>query len=304
MIKNPAVKGYLWTFLSVIALSNVYIFSKAALNEVHIAQFGFYWFGLGMVWNLIFTIKTCKFSTIRKINRKTAGILIVIGILETVATTLFFLGLFTIENPSVTSFLGNMGPIFVTILGVSLLKERFNSLELFGMLLTLAGAFIISYRGSDTLGDIFIKGTGYVVLGSLVFSFSTIIVKKNVGKSLSPAIISLNRTVFLFVFAFVMMFVFRNSFSIPTSALLNISIGSVLGPFLAVVAGYNALKYIEASRTSILGSTKSLFVLFGSYLYFHNFPQTLQIIGGILTIIGVLLISFGKMIVSKEEVGD
>jgi drug/metabolite transporter (DMT)-like permease len=300
MIKNPAVKGYLWTFLSVIALSNVYIFSKAALNEVHIAQFGFYWFGLGMVWNLIFTVKTCKLSTIRKISRKTAGILIVIGVLETAATTLFFLGLFTIENPSVTSFLGNMGPIFVTILGVSLLKERFNNLELFGMLLTLTGAFIISYRGSDTIGDIFIKGTGYVVLGSLVFSFSTIIVKKNVGKSLSPAIISLNRTIFLFVFAFVMMFVFRKSFSIPASALLNISIGSVLGPFLAVVAGYNALKYIEASRTSILGSTKSLFVLFGSYLYFHNFPQTLQIIGGILTIIGVMLISFGKIIVGKN----
>ncbi len=101
-----------------------------------------------------------------------------------------------------------------------------------------------------------------------------------------------------------MMFYYRNSFAIPASALLNITIGSVLGPFLAVIAAYNALKYIEASRTSILGSTKSLFVLFGSYLYFHNFPQTLQIIGGILTIIGVLLISFGKMIVSKEEAGD
>ncbi len=301
MIKDPAVKGYLWTFLAVVALSNVYIFSKAALNVVHIAQFGFYWFGLGMIWNLIFTIKTCKLSTIKKISRKTAGILVVIGILETTATTLFFLGLFTIENPAVTSFLGNMGPIFVTILGVSILKERFNYLEAIGMLLTLAGAFIISYRGPGTLGNIFLKGTEYVVLGSLVFSFSTIIVKKNVGKSLSPAIISLNRTVFLFLFATIMMFVFQKSFSIPNTALLNIAIGSVLGPFLAVLASYNALKYIEASRTSILGSTKSLFVLLGSFLYFGNFPKTIQIAGGILTIIGILLISFGKMILNKDE---
>ena len=301
MIKNPAVKGYLWTFTSVIALSNVYIFSKAALNEIHIAQFGFYWFGLGMLWNFLFTLKTCKLSTIRKISRRTWGILMVIGILETAATTLFFLGLFTIENPAVTSFLGNMGPIFVTILGVSLLKERFNYLEAIGMLLTLSGAFVISYRGSEVLSELFIKGTGYVVMGSLVFSFSTIIVKKNVGKSLSPALISLNRTIYLFVFALVMMLVYKKSFTIPSSALLNISIGSVLGPFLAVIAAYNALKFIEASRTSILGSTKSLFVLLGSYLYFHNLPQTLQIAGGILTIFGVLLISFGKIMVNKKE---
>jgi len=193
---NDSLKGILLALAAAFAVSNVYIFSKAALQEIHLAQFGFYWFGLGMIWNLIFTIKTCKLSTIRKISRRTAGILAVIGILETAATTLFFLGLFTIENPAVTSFLGNMGPIFVTILGVSLLKERFNYLEAIGMLLTLSGAFVISYRGSDVLSELFIKGTGYVVMGSLVFSFSTIIVKKNVGKSLSPAIISLNRTIY------------------------------------------------------------------------------------------------------------
>ncbi len=301
MAKSPSIKGYFWVFISVIALSNVYIFSKAALNEVHIAQFGVYWFGLGMLWNLLFTAKTCKLSTIRKINLKTAGILSVIGILETAATTLFFLALFTIENPSVTSFLGNMGPIFVTILGVSLLKERFNYIEFLGMVITIIGAFIISYRGSDTMGNLFINGTGYVVLASLIFSFSTIIVKKNVGTKLSPAIISLNRTIYLFVFALVMLLVFQKSFAIPGSALINITIGSVLGPFLAVVAGYNALKYIEASRASMLGSTKSLFVLFGSFLYFHHLPQTIQIIGGMLTIIGVLLISFGKLILNKKQ---
>jgi drug/metabolite transporter (DMT)-like permease len=42
-------------------------------------------------------------------------------------------------------------------------------------------------------------------------------------------------------------------------------------------------------------STKGLFVLIGSYLYFGNFPRWLAIIGGFITIIGVLLIAFGKM---------
>ena len=83
--------------------------------------------------------------------------------------------------------------------------------------------------------------------------------------------------------------------------MMNVFIGSLLGPFLAVIAGYNALKYIEASRSSILGSSKSLFVLLGAYLYFQLLPEPYQLYGGLLTIIGILLISFGKMILAKRK---
>ena len=298
-MKNRS-KGYLWSFVSIIAVSNVYIFSKAALNEVHITQFGLYWFGFGMIWNLIFVAKTCKQSSFTNLHPYQYGILAVIGILEIAATTLFFYAIHTIENPTVTSFLGNMSPIFVTILGIALLKERFNYLEAIGILLTLAGAFIISYKGDASLSGMFIKGTGYVVLSSLIFSFSTIIVKLNVNK-IPPAIMSLNRAIFLLFFSFGMVLIFHKSFLIPSGAMMNIFIGSLLGPFLTVIAGYNALKYIEASRNSILGSSKSLFVLLGAYLYFQLLPEPYQLYGGILTILGILLISFGKIILKQRK---
>jgi len=298
-MKNRS-KGYMWAFVSIIAISNVYIFSKAALNEVHISQFGLYWFGLGMIWNLIFVIKTCKWSTLTNLRPQQYGILALVGVLEIGATTLFFFAIHNIENPTVTSFLGNMSPIFVTILGIALLKERFNYIEGIGILLTLAGAFIISYKGNASLSGMFIKGTGYIVLSSLIFSFSTIIVKVNVNK-ISPAILSFNRAIFLLLFSFSMVLVFHKSFVIPSGAMMNVFIGSLLGPFLAVIAGYNALKYIEASRSSILGSSKSLFVLLGAYLYFQLLPEPYQLYGGLLTIIGILLISFGKMILAKRK---
>lgn len=294
MIKNTTLRGYVWAFVAVVAVSNVYIFSKAALNDVHIAQFGFYWFGLGLLWNILFTAKTCKTSIISNLTSNQIGVLITIGILETVGTTLFFYAIHVIENPAVTSFLGNLGPLFVTILGVSILKEKFNNIEIIGMALTIAGAFVISYRGYGRLNEIFIKGTEYVIFASLLFAITKIVIKKNIVK-LPPALMSLNRVVFLFVFSTIMMFVLGKSFVIPQSAIINITIGSVLGPFLTVIAGYNALKYIEASRQAMLGSTKSLFVLAGAYLYFNNVPYNYQIIGGILTILGVLLISFGKL---------
>ena len=39
------VKGYIAVLVATIAMSNVYIFSKAALNELSLVKFGVYWFG-------------------------------------------------------------------------------------------------------------------------------------------------------------------------------------------------------------------------------------------------------------------
>lgn len=290
---NPTTKGTIWAFIAVLAMSNVYIFSKAALNETHISQFGFYWFLFGLTWNLIFALKTCKLETFKKLQTRQITILAAIGLLEIVGVTAFFTGIRTIENPSVASFLANMTPVFVTLFGVSLLKERFNLLEAAGMFLTVAGAIIISYRGQRSLEEFFLAGTEYILFSSLVFAISTIFVKKNVLR-LPPALLSLNRVIYLFIFSTIMIFSFGESFQISTSALINIGIGSILGPFLAVLASYNALKHIEASRQSILGSTKGLFVLLGAYLYFQSIPEGYQILGGVITIAGVILVTFGR----------
>ncbi len=293
MRPDDRLKGYGWAFVAVLAMSNVYIFSKAALNEVLLVQFGFYWFLFGLLWNVIFAVRTCKMATFLNLRRKQLAILALIGLLEIVGTTSFFAGIRSIENPGIASFLANMTPVFVTVLGISLLGERFNGVEGAGMALTVIGALVISYSGQSTLQDLFLPGAEYIVLSSLVFAISTIVVKKNVLR-LPPALLSLNRVLFLFIFSGVMILSLGASFRVSTGALLNMGIGSILGPFLAVLASYNALRYIEASRQSILGSTKGLFVLAGAYVYFRAIPEGYQVLGGIITIAGVVLVTFGR----------
>lgn len=97
------------------------------------------------------------------------------------------------------------------------------------------------------------------------------------------------------------MLISGNSLNIPKEAIINISLGSLLGPFLAAYASYSALNYIEASKSSVLGSSKSMFVLITAFIYFNIFPSDFQIIGGLFTIAGVLLISFGKLYKSKKD---
>jgi drug/metabolite transporter (DMT)-like permease len=286
-------KGYLWAFTSVLAVSNVYIFSKIALNQINIIQFGFYWFGLGLLWFILFANFRGIISKIRKIPKKTYSVYLLVGLLETISTTCIFYAIDLIENPSVTSFLTNLTPVLVTIMSFFILKETFSKIEIAGVFMAITGAFIISYIGNTSIDSFLLSGSEYVYISSFTGAILMIIVKKNI-KTLEPQLLTLNRTVFLFFFSVLFMILTSQDFRLSTKSFYALTAGSFLGPFLNTIAAYHALKYLEAYKQSIINTSKNLFVLLGSFLFFGKFPLKFQIIGGIFTIAGVLLVSFGK----------
>ncbi|HIP47686.1 MAG TPA: DMT family transporter [Lutibacter sp.] len=297
---TPIVKGYILAIIAVLAVSNVYIFSKAALTEVSLPQFGSYWFAFGLLWILLYASYKKSFKVFKTLSKKNYLTLIFLGLFAVLSTYFFFKAIFTISNPSIVSFIGNISPALVITLSVLLLKEKFNKLEILGVLLALSGAFIISYKGNQNFGEMFINGAQYVLYGSIISSINMVIIKKNI-KNIPPIILTISRTSFLLVFSLIALIFSKEALVIPTTAFKNIFIGSILGPFLTVIAGYLALQYIPLSRKAIIGSTKGLFVLVGSYMYFGNFPNSTAILGGIVSIIGVLLIAFGKMKLQKKK---
>ncbi len=287
------MKGYLFAGIATIAFSNIYIFSKAALNEVHLAQFGVYWFFIALVLNVAWLVKSGGHRAIRQFRGRQWRVLALLGVLEILTTTSFFLSVQVIPDPAVTSFLGNMFPVILTVMGIVFLHERFTWMESFGAVLALVGAFIISYQGGTTLSDLFIPGTGIVLINALFASTASLVVKLNV-KSLTPEQMNTNRVVWLFTFSVIMLLVFDQPLSIPPSALLNIGIGACLGPFLAVLMIYYSFSLIEVSKSSIVQSTKGVFVLIGSFFYFHTLPLPHQLVGGAITVLGVVIISLSR----------
>ena len=293
-------KGYLFAFLAVLAMSNVYIFSKAALSEVSLPLFGFYWFLFGLLWNLVFAIKTGKIFQVKNFTKRSYLNLLILGLLEVAGTSFLFLSIFTMPNPAIVSFLGNINPVIVTVLGFFILRERYNRPEILGILLIIMGALLISFQGGSSWSSMFIKGTDYIIYSGLFFGISAIITKKNV-KKIGPSFLALNRNVFLLLFSLIMLLSTQKQFEISWYPLWNIMIGSILGPFLGVIAGYQAYKYLEVSRVSILGSTKGIFVLIGAYVYFGRFPEIYQLLGGLISIVGVILISVGKLKLKRKS---
>jgi len=291
---NPLVKGVGLAFLATLGMANVYVFSKAALLEVSFFQFQFYWFAFAMIWILAYLLLSGIIKRIPLLKKISMRNLLIIGILELGASLTMFLAIKLAEYPANISFLSNITPIFVTILGIRFLKERFNFVEGVGIILTLGGVIMISYTRNTTLAAFFGSGSGWILVSSLLLSISIIFTKVNI-RDIHPGIFALNRVVYLFIFGSIAMLVTHSSFSISGRAVFNMAAGSFLGPFLTALAQYSALKYIEASRTMIIQATRGLFVLIGSMIYLSLLPTYLQVVGGIITIAGVIIMTWGKM---------
>jgi drug/metabolite transporter (DMT)-like permease len=299
---HPTVKGIVLAFLATLGMANVYVFSKAALLEVNYYQFQFFWFGFALLWILPYLYATGIIKKISKLSRDSFITLAIIGVLELGAASLLFLSIQLAENPTTISFLSNLTPIFVTILGIRFLGERFNFVEAVGIILTIAGVILITYTRDTTISEFFGAGSGWILVSS-VFSSISIVTAKSRIKNIHPGILTLNRVVLLFVVAVGAMLIRQESFTISGRATLNMAIGSMLGPFLTGLAQYSSLRYIEASRTMIIQSTRSLFVLVGAMIYLSILPQMLQLIGGIITIVGVIIMTWGKMRQNKKKAG-
>jgi len=291
--------GYLLAFLSVVSVSNVYIFSKAALNEINLFQFGVIWFGFSLLWILIYAKYRDCYKVIRALPREKYFRLIQLGIFEVFGTFFFYKAINTISDPSTTSFLGNISPVILISLSFIFLKETFNKIDFIGMALAILGAVIISTKGQFSF-NVFIDGAQYIVFSSLIFGVNGIMMKKHI-KVLPPIVLTINRSFFLFVFSLGAFIVTDQDLNISSTAFWNTFIGSILGPFLAIVSGFFALKYIPISKKAIISSSKGAFVVLGSYLYFGIIPDNITLAGGIIAISGVLLISYGSLLKHKKK---
>lgn len=291
-MKSENLKGYIFALIATIAYSNVYIFSKAALNEIPLAQFGSWWYTVVAVSCFLFALFNKKLRQFKNFGPKQVKVLLVLGLLEIFTTTLFFLSIHIIEDPSVTSFLGNLYPVMVMLGGIFILNERFGPVEIFGGFLALGGAFVISYTGGNTLSTFFIKGTGVVFLNAIFATTATLVVKVHVRK-ISPEILNLNRSIWLLLFSAIMFFILDEPYKFSGYALKNTMIGAVL-EFLAILTVYYSFQFIEASRSSIIQTLKGIIVLIGSYIFFGIFPLAHQLIGGLITILGILIMTLAQ----------
>ncbi len=255
--------------------------------------FGFAWFGMGAIMNLLWLFWKYRKNISLAFVGKEINIALIIAFLEGLATVSFYMAIQKMENPAVVSFIGNLGPVLVTIMGISLLGERYNRVQLFGVVLALSGVFTITFRPGTNLQSIFQPGSQYVMFAATLFAVATIIARKK-KEMLNPELMSTIRSVLLFVVFALIILVSSKDLSYGKEVWKDIVIGSFLETLLTIVFAYQALRYIEAAKTSLIISTKAVWVLVMAYFFLNTFPGILELVGGMLSLLGIVLISIGK----------
>jgi drug/metabolite transporter (DMT)-like permease len=299
-IISSKTKGYLYALLATVCFSNVYIFSKAALNEISLAKFWFYWFAASLLLNIVYSIFTKAFRALHGTSGKKYRVFFLLGFLEVLTEATFFIAIKTIPNPATTSFIGNMYMVFLIVLGVALLHERLTLKESIGAIITLIGTFMVGFNYRSSFTDMFIPGTGIVLLNTFIAAYTSVVAKKTVHV-FNPALVNLNRSLFLFIASVIYFFLMKEDFTLSAKAAYNLFTGALLGPFLSILAIYFSFKHIEASKSSVVMGLKGVFVLIGTVFYFGIMPPKLQLAGGLISVVGVFIMTITRS-VEKQSI--
>jgi len=285
-------KGYLFAFGATIFGSLVYLFSKAALLEISLPQFGFWWFAWALTWNGLYALKTRGFVAIGKLKKRDFKNLGIIAMFELAATTCLYVAIEIAPNPAVPSFLRNLEYVFIALLSIRFLNEKLNKYITAGAIITFAGAFIIAANGG--LSGFSLKTDLFMLGATSFYGIRTILVKKNIV-AITPLVLAINRAIFLFLFSVIFMIWWGESVTVSCPVMLNLAAGAFVGPFLTSIFQYSALKYIEASKTAVVLSTTGLFVMAGSIIMFAILPTHLQLFGGVVTMVGVTIMMWDSL---------
>ena len=292
-MQKKILRGYLYIIFATLAFSNVYVFSKGALNEIPLPLFLFLLCLIGFVLNLIILVVKGDFAILSATPRMLWWIFPTLGILEIFTVFTFYAAINAIPEPAVTGFLGNLFPLFTTILGILFLRERFSLIESTGIFVVFTGALLTSYSGSLTFKDFFIPGVGLVVLNCLGAATATVIVRAKVN-DLTPEILSFNRIFWMLIFFSGWVIISGTPIVISARGLSNTVIAAILDPVLAILFAYKAYRVIEASRGTIIQSTKGIMIIPIAFLFFGTLPLPHQLAGGVIAMIGVVIIGIGQ----------
>ncbi len=204
-----------------------------------------------------------------------------------------YIGL-SMTTASETILLLNMSPVFAVLMAAPVLKEKITSEKIGGLFLAAIGAGLI-VLGSTPLNDAFdplhLLGNAIVIVSTFLFAVNGIAGKMAV-KSVDAVSLTLYSTLFAVPFIWL-----SATFTEDITVILQLSMSvwaiilwvGVVNTALAFILYYNAMNHIEASRIQIALNLITVWGVLMAFLVLDEPLFALQLVGGALTIIGVII---------------
>lgn len=186
----------------------------------------------------------------------------------------------------------SFSPMLTAIIGWFFLKEKLNALEIIAIMVSITG-IITAISNRKMKLNIPIKGLLLALGGALGQSIGIILSKKGIGHY-DPLAATQIRAIFGLA-SFAIMITVMGRWPRIMLALKDktgmkaVTVGSIFGPFLGVSLALFAIQHTNTGIASTLMALVPIFIIWPSAVMFGEKIKLQQIIGAIISIIGVSL---------------
>jgi drug/metabolite transporter (DMT)-like permease len=180
-------------------------------------------------------------------------------------------------------------PIFIFLLSVIFIGERFSILKMAGIIISFIGIIFISINSITNI--LSIVSIILILLASIAWCVYTIISKDVLERYDAMFVTSLSMvfgTVFLLPFVSKMP---ADLVRLNTIEIFSLAFLVVFATFIAFYLNFKGLQMLTASRASVFYYLSPLFTIISAYFIIHEAITATIIIGGIMVIGGVALVN-------------
>lgn len=264
---------------------SLFVFSKPVLEHMPTVVLLFIRYTVAS----LLLIGVCKIKKLPAIQKKDYGKMFVVGALGYFASNAaMFLGIH-FSMASVSSLINSTNPIFIIILARIFLGERLTAQKFLAVALSVSGAAIII--GISVLGGDLI-GTFFSVLSVLLWSYTTIIIKKLTATYGALPVTAWGMAVAAVIAlpaSIIYLLITKEAVTFTPTVVANVAYICVVCTALAHVCWNTAFDKLGAGRCSIFYPVQPLVAMVLGAIMLHEILGLNSYIGGALIIAGVLV---------------
>ena len=290
---NRTTVAYVALVLTTIAWSSSLIFFKLVVYEIGPIVFVALRYTIATPFLMLLTLQLGRGTDIGNIRKNWKAVLAAGLSGPFLSQILQYIGL-EMTTASDALLLLNLTPIFAVIIAAPVLKEKITLDKLLGLIIATVGVTLIVMNAAPDvaipqlqriLGDIL------VIVSTLFFAVNGIAGKLAVkyGHAVSVTFYSTLFAVPCIWLSAIFLDDVTVLFTMSTEAWLVIMWVAVVNTFVSFILYYESMNHIEAGRVQIILNLIAVWGVLFSVTILHETITILQIAGGFITVIGVII---------------
>jgi drug/metabolite transporter (DMT)-like permease len=183
--------------------------------------------------------------------------------------------------------------IIIALLALLFLKETIERRFYLGLVIVGIGFYIMTPNHS--FGDDWSVGVGFALIAATMFSGMSILARKYVSK-IDTVLVNALRLWISVAFWFVANWRIPGAEEFNTGLVLFATIAAICGPVLGRMCFMFSAAFIEARITALIAMTSPVIALGLGYVLLDNIPDTLELVGGTVMLLGISMTLLTKNI--------